>query len=436
MSDSIALAERLNQECECVGTDVPALRRDLDAVLGTRGFTTPIGVTHTHLFSEAPVFIEPTHVNAMQRIIDAIEATTKLPAFAEAVVHAAPTIAHRTRPNPGVFLGFDFHISADGPKLIEINTNAGGALLNVAAQRVQRACCTQANDYLTPQPSANQLEDEIFEMFLSEWRLARGDRPLRTIAIVDDDPHQQFLQPEFLLFQRLFESRGVEAHIVDARDFNVSQQSVTLAGKAIDVVYNRLTDFYLADPRHVALRSAYESDFVVVTPHPHAHALYSNKRNLALLTNPTELRAMGLIEEHLETLIHGIPRTVSVEGDEVQWWRDRKSWFFKPAHGFGSRGAYRGDKITRRAFAEVMRGKYIAQELTPPGERRRTRGIDTQAFKFDVRNYVYAGKTQLQAARLYQGQTTNFRTAGGGFAPIYVLESNGTPLEVLWNRGS
>jgi len=24
------------------------------------------------------------------------------------------------------------------------------------------------------------------------------------------------------------------------------------------------------------------------------------------------------------------------------------------------------------------------------------------------------------AARLYQGQTTNFRTAGGGFAPVYV----------------
>lgn len=25
----------------------------------------------------------------------------------------------------------------------------------------------------------------------------------------------------------------------------------------------------------------------------------------------------------------------------------------------------------------------------------------------------------LVAARLYQGQTTNFRTAGGGFAPVF-----------------
>jgi hypothetical protein len=26
------------------------------------------------------------------------------------------------------------------------------------------------------------------------------------------------------------------------------------------------------------------------------------------------------------------------------------------------------------------------------------------------------------AARLYQGQTTNFRSAGGGFAPVYITD--------------
>ena len=34
-------------------------------------------------------------------------------------------------------------------------------------------------------------------------------------------------------------------------------------------------------------------------------------------------------------------------------------------------------------------------------------------------SYVYDGAVQLVAARLYQGQTTNFRTAGGGFAPVF-----------------
>jgi hypothetical protein len=35
-----------------------------------------------------------------------------------------------------------------------------------------------------------------------------------------------------------------------------------------------------------------------------------------------------------------------------------------------------------------------------------------------VRNYVYEGEVLLRAARLYEGQTTNFRTPGGGFAPV------------------
>jgi hypothetical protein len=42
-----------------------------------------------------------------------------------------------------------------------------------------------------------------------------------------------------------------------------------------------------------------------------------------------------------------------------------------------------------------------------------------QALKFDVRNYVYDGAVQFITARLYQGQTTNFRTPGGGFTPVF-----------------
>ena len=40
-------------------------------------------------------------------------------------------------------------------------------------------------------------------------------------------------------------------------------------------------------------------------------------------------------------------------------------------------------------------------------------------LKLDVRCYVYAGRIQLVAARLYRGQTTNFRTPNGGFATVF-----------------
>ncbi len=103
-------------------------------------------------------------------------------------------------------------------------------------------------------------------------------------------------------------------------------------------------------------------------------------------------------------------------------WHERRSLFFKPAAGHGSRAAYRGDKLTRRVWAEILAGEYVAQALVPPSERRLS--MDT-AMKVDVRNYAYAGKVQLLAARLYQGQTTNMRTAGGGFAPVLTPPSEG-----------
>lgn len=43
-------------------------------------------------------------------------------------------------------------------------------------------------------------------------------------------------------------------------------------------------------------------------------------------------------------------------------------------------------------------------------------------LKMDIRAYVYNSEIQLLAARLYQGQTTNFRTQGGGFAPVFVAQ--------------
>ena len=54
-----------------------------------------------------------------------------------------------------------------------------------------------------------------------------------------------------------------------------------------------------------------------------------------------------------------------------------------------------------------------------PGARAIQNQEPAQVLKFDLRDYTYDGRVQWVAARLYQGQTTNFRTPGGGFAPVY-----------------
>ena len=58
-------------------------------------------------------------------------------------------------------------------------------------------------------------------------------------------------------------------------------------------------------------------------------------------------------------------------------------------------------------------------------------------MKFDLRAYTYDGAVQWVAARLYQGQTTNFRTPGGGFAPVYsAVDASGRTLEVCAASGA
>jgi hypothetical protein len=420
MTDAVKRAARFNRDCECVSADVPALQQRLDATLGGAGLSGPVAESHPHLFSATPVFLARDHARQMQRVIAAVGAVARLPGYREEVLARAPPIARPAPAHPGVFFGFDFHINAEGPKLIEINTNAGGALLNIEMRREQQACCEPASPYLRDGASAGALESAVADMFRHEWRLARDAQPLRTIAIVDDAPAAQYLFPEFLLMRKLFAAQGLNAIIVDARELAVDAGTLRWQGQPIDLVYNRSTDFYFDEPVHAALAEAYAHDLAVITPHPHAHALYSNKRNLVTLSDEGLLRAMNATPGDIETLLTSIPRTRLVTGGDESWWKDRKQWFFKPASGFGSRGTYRGDKLTRRAFGDVMRGDYIAQLIAPPGERRR--GSSPDRFKLDVRSYAYDGVQQLLAARLYQGQTTNFRSAGGGFAPVYVLD--------------
>jgi hypothetical protein len=67
----------------------------------------------------------------------------------------------------------------------------------------------------------------------------------------------------------------------------------------------------------------------------------------------------------------------------------------------------------------MSKSTYVAQAVVAPSERHVGEAAAPVALKADIRNYAYAGVVKLVVARLYQGQTTNFRTPGGGFAPVF-----------------
>ena len=408
----------LNRGCHCVTLDRAALLRALEAETGEPGLWGLLAATHAHLFSDTPVFVTGEDVDRMAAAVRAIEAAARLPGCAEAALARAPEIA-RFDPGPlGAFMGYDFHLGPDGPKLIEVNTNAGGAFLNALLARAQWACCGEAAP-INAVPAGGGFEDAVWRMFAAEWRLQRGGGTPARVAIVDDDPPSQFLYPEFLLARRFFEARGVAAVVADPRALSFQGGRLCEDGRPVDLVYNRLVDFALERPEQAALRAAYLEGAVVVTPHPRAHALLADKRNLVALSDPERLAAWGLDAVSADVLAHTVLATEEVTPENAEaLWQRRRTLFFKPAAGYGSKAAYRGDKLTRGVLAAIAAGGYVAQSFAPPGERMVTADAATP-LKADVRLYTYAGEVLLAAARLYQGQTTNFRTPGGGFAPVF-----------------
>jgi hypothetical protein len=410
------MIETLNRDCFCVSLDKDALRRALEADPAAQGLHELVEARCPHLFASLPLFVSRAHVDEMAAVIRAVEEVIALPAYRESALAWAPAIARRDPGAVGAFVGYDFHLGVQGPRLIEINTNAGGALLNAVLARAQRACCAEIESLVSgPVPTESQ-ERTLFEMFVSEWqRSGRSGLPKR-IAIIDDAPEQQYMYPEFLLFAQMFRRFGIDAAVLAPEYLAFEGGALRDAQGQVDLVYNRLTDFAFEAPAHAALRDAYLADGAVITPHPRAHALYADKRNLGLLSDEAQLRSWGVDPAVVATLLRHVPLTRIVgEADAERLWAERRRLFFKPAAGHGSRAAYRGEKLTRRAWGEILAGNYVAQELVLPSERK----IGPEAsLKADVRNYVYDGRVQLLAARLYQGQTTNMRTAGGGFAPV------------------
>jgi hypothetical protein len=420
-----AVANRLNRECHCLNVDASLLQQQLDMVLGDSHVPGGLIEQRPHLFAKFGVFATQWQVDQMAGVINAVEQVMAMPVYRQTVLGWAPEIARHEPGALGVFFGYDFHLSAEGPRLVEINTNSGGAMLNTVLAKAQLACCDEVRDMMNGPVPIDQLEDALVSMFVTEWEKSGAEltkKSLNTIAIVDTSPETQYLYPEFLLFQDLFLRHRIEALILDPQQLELRDNALWHQDKRIDLVYNRLTDFDFSQPQHNALRTAYMTDAAVITPHPRAHAMYADKRNLVILTDAALLRSWDVAADVIDTLIQGIPRTVLVRSDNAEaLWTQRRQLFFKPASGYGSRAVYRGDKVTKRVWEDILKGDYVAQTLVLPSERRLGLEQDSVDLKLDVRSYTYDGEIQLLAARMYQGQTTNFRTAGGGFAPIYTV---------------
>lgn len=423
MMQSHAISETLNKHCHCITLDKALLKTALDSQIGQTGFAAQLDASHPHLFCNTATFISAAHLQEMQALVQASRQLAARPAYQQWALAQADPVAQKIPGHDSVFFGYDFHIDAQGPHLIEINTNAGGGLLNALLSQAQQACCENVSRLFQPLDDNRRPDLRLLEMFRMEWALSRGEAPLRSIAIVDDTPEQQGLYPEFLLFQSLFERHGIHTVIVSPNALRIDNHLLRCGDQIIDMVYSRVTDFYFTDAAHAVLRDAWLNDYAVITPHPRAYALFADKRCMTVMSSKQQLQEMGVEASDQALFERCVPLTRLVSKDEANLlWAERKHLFFKPAQGYGSKAAYRGDKLTRKVFEALLEQEgYVVQQFSPPGQRSvQVEGADSE-LKFDVRAYVYRGDIQLLAARVYQGQTTNMRTRGGGFSGVFLV---------------
>ncbi|MEO5347580.1 MAG: hypothetical protein H7834_14575 [Magnetococcus sp. YQC-9] len=338
-----------------------------------------------------------------------------------------PSTAHFDPGHEAVMMGYDFHLTPHGPRLIEVNTNAGGLLM---AHVAQHPGFPSGPEFPFPllDPN-NRRQQRLINSFTEEMRLF-AHQPIQRMVILDEKPEEQFLYPEMVACAKLMSEAGIACRIVDPNELDMDETGVFLQGERVDLIYNRHCDFYLQTPPLAGLRAAWLNRRVCLSPNPRAYGLLADKRHLVNWSDATHLRTLGCDAPTIARLTTLIPETrllATLEPETV--WKERARWVFKPGTGgFGGRGVLLGEKISRTRFNTLDPTHTLVQRHIPPALVTTPQGAP---FKTDIRLFMYRDRLLGIGVRAYRGQVTNFREPGNGFLPVRLIQaSDGVyPLE-------
>ena len=301
-----------------------------------------------------------------------------------------------------VLMAYDFHVQQKTAQLIEVNTNASSFLLFNSFRQFRGLPYEQA------------LKD-LKKSFQTEWekftRGQKGPAPRKTV-LIDKDPLNQKMALEFFMFKDFFQSMNWPFEICDSRSLKADKEGFlyTPKGDKADFIYNRSTDFYFEDHPHLAL--ACQKGSCAISPNPMEYFLLSDKNRLS-----------DWSKKHwpeLEKIKKNLPFSkILLPQNEEDIWKNRKKYFFKIRQGHGGQMAYRGSSLSKKKFKELIPLNSLIQEYIPPSKIKDSQG---EEWKTDWRLYVYEDQIQQFCARCYQGQVTNFKKEGSGFAVVNLIK--------------
>lgn len=348
----------------------------------------------------------------MRRLVRALYRLQHDPVYLAALQGEVPQISFFDPGYDAVMMGYDFHLDADGePHLIEVNTNAGGAIY------AYKAAFPEAD----PERSLpGTFPQRYVESFLADYRRFLGDRSatLERLVIIDERPEEQHLYPEMVFFRDYFRQLGIACEVVDPAELEAGVDGVSLHGEPVGMIYNRHCDFYLESPALVGLRQAYLARTVCLSPNPRAYGLLADKRRLLHFSDQAFLATTALSARARQLLREVVPDCFLMQDrDRDAVWQQRSGLVFKPVSLYGGKGVLMGKSISRKRFDALDPADTLVQELVPPSLS--DGGADGE-LKTDYRLFVHRNRLIGASARLYRGQLTNLRTPGGGFARVRI----------------
>jgi hypothetical protein len=353
------------------------------------------------LASSTPVSIPRPDFERMLTFSQLIYGLKHRDSYLQLLEHMLPEAAKIKPGSAGILMGFDFHLTADGPKLIEINNNAGGLCIGTEGN----GSPWLAQPVIPELPG--EIEQRLLSMFPTDWK---------TIAIVDESIQEQFMFPEMQAYAQLLEFDGRKAFLASPEDFQLQADGLYIENTRLDAIYNRHTDFYLESEAMQHIRKAYLAGQVHLNPHPRSYALLGDKARMA------DWWHVGLLESCLESSEIGLIRSVVPEihlmheYDNEQAWAERKAWVFKPSARHGGKGVLLGKAMSRKRFDALDQSDTVMQKFIPAS----VVNVNDKPFKFDVRLFTQGQNLIAVAGRVWQGQVTNFRTEGSGWIPLEI----------------
>jgi hypothetical protein len=361
----------------------------------------------------------------IEDFIGLFDRVTTRPAWQATVVASAPAIARPPRGEVCFFTAWDFHVPRECPdrwQLIECNDNGSGMIFAAVLNRVyyEASRFSEPSSVEAP-PTLPAFEKRVARIIESEGQaFFAGPMPGMVMILDDADSIAQGkFRDEFALLRDLCRHEGLRCEIGAPADTTWEGVRLRWRGEPVAFVANRSTDFFWEGDGYATLRSAYADGGVYIAPNPFSYSTRSDKRLLTLLSNPVWDEQCGIRDDERLILSAHVPETILLRPENVEVLaRDRDDWFFKPCHGFASRGLLPGSQVGVTRLRRIIKKgvPYVAQRRVPKWRLDLNHG---EHLWVDLRVWAYRGERLLLSGRASRDPDRMDLSTPGGWMPTY-----------------